>query len=395
MSTASLILVIHAHLLPRDPLCERLEQKGYHLVFARTPEQAAEVLRKNCALVLLEVEAAAALAPDAWQSLGQLCRKNHLPCLVFSTSGLSPQQQRQLVPFACCLIRRLNDGCEVAYKVASQIRIHQMNRQLEQLRRRLVARDREQEEDLLSAALIQRSLVPAVLPAGENYNFASSFIPYEKIGGDLFSVQQLDEETYMAYIFDVGGHGISSAMVSVSVYQSLSLHTGRIVKRVFVRPPYYKILTPAEVLSELESEYPFERFEKFFSIAYLLMDASGQVRFASAGHPPPLLLHRDGSRELLSAGGPIIGMGAKEPFEEQLFQLSPGDRLYLYSDGIPEYMNASKEFFGEERLFEILESCREQPLQHGCDRVIEEMGKFGDDTPWQDDLTLLAIEFLG
>lgn len=389
------ILIIHKHLNENSPLCVLLRRKGYALSFAGTPQQAYVHLRRSPSLVLLEAEAAQGVSEGTWEPLGRMCKKNHLPCLVFSSQGLAFHGQRQLVPFACCLIRNLDDGCEVVYKVASQIRLHHLSHELEQMRHKLAARSREQEEDLLSAALIQRSLIPSVFPVVESYNLASSFIPYEKIGGDLFNVQQLDEETFMAYIFDVGGHGISSAMVTVSVYQSLSLHTGRIVKRVYVVSPFYKILSPSEVLGELDQEYPFERFEKFFSIAYLLLESSGRVRFASAGHPPPLLLRKDGSREFLSAGGPIIGMGVDEPFEEQEVFLTPGDRLYLYSDGIPEYMNEEKEFFGEERFFGILESCRREPLQHGCDQVIEEMGKFGNEAPWQDDLTLLGIEFTG
>lgn len=105
----------------------------------------------------------------------------------------------------------------------------------------------------------------------------------------------LSEDTLMIYMLDVSGHGVSSAMVTVSVYQSLSDRTSQLVKQSIEQPPFYRIAGPAEVLTALDREYPYERFEKFFTMTYLLLEPStGRVRYCNGGNPPPLLVHSDG-----------------------------------------------------------------------------------------------------
>jgi phosphoserine phosphatase RsbU/P len=198
----------------------------------------------------------------------------------------------------------------------------------------------------------------------------------------------------MFYLLDVSGHGISSAMVSVAVYQSMSLQTGQLIKRRLDIPPYYHIAPPAEVLASLEQQYPFERFEKFFTITYLLLDIStGHLRYSSAGHPPPLLIRQSGAMEMLPAGGTIIGLGGVVPFDEGEVLLAEGDRLFLYSDGITEHMNPASELFGEQRLKQKITTWRRSSLDQACEKVIEALHDFGQGAPLRDDATLLGVEF--
>jgi sigma-B regulation protein RsbU (phosphoserine phosphatase) len=185
-------------------------------------------------------------------------------------------------------------------------------------------------------------------------------------------------------------------MVTVSVYQSLSPQVGRIFKRSVSDPPYYRLPTPAEVMQELEKEYPFERFGKFFTISYMLFNIhTGQVRYCSAGHPPPLLVRKNGQGEPLRAGGSIIGTGCSGPFEEGEINLRTGDRLYLYSDGITEQADHNGGLFGQERLFRKLEAVKKLPLDPSCEKVITALCNFRQDAPVKDDVTLIGIEYLG
>ncbi len=371
-----------------------LSAEGYKVVATDEPAQALLQLHQGPDLCLVDVDLTS--SREGWGGYCQECRERGVPCLLFSGGGRQTAALQRLEGEVDGVLRPPGAPAELLEKVAQLVRIRRLQASLTRVRQLLKKREMEKEEDLRSAAQIQQSLIPARMPNVDNYQFAWRFLPFEKIGGDLFNVLQLDEDTVMAYLFDVSGHGVSSAMVGVSVYQSLSLQTGRIVKRVFVAPPYYKILSPEEVLLELEQEYPFDRFEKFFTITYLLLNlANGRVRYSSAGHPPPILVRKEGGMELLRAGGGLIGLGIGPPFSEEEIQLEAGDRLYLYSDGIPEFCDQDGEIFGEARFLTLLEELRNLPLRPGCDRVLEGLRRFGGGAPLQDDVTLLAIEFQG
>jgi len=278
------------------------------------------------------------------------------------------------------------DKGEVLARVRTQIKIYKLTKSL-------VEKQKKLEEDLKAAAHIQKSLIPSTYPETEKFSFAWRFIPCEYSGGDIFNIHRLDENHLTVYVIDVSGHGVPSAMVTVSVTQSLLPNTGLILKKSTTKPPYYTITPPVEVLNRLDQEYPMERFDKYFTIAYLILNVkTGQIRYSSAAHPRPVLVRSSGEIELLEKGGPIISMGDIIPFEEGEVDMNPGDRLYIYTDGIVEYSNGAGEQYGEERFYEDLLKHGKAPLDTTCDRVIESLMAFGGNIKAQDDITLVAIE---
>lgn len=390
------ILIAQQSVDQRREFCTLLRGNGYLPLVATDLPQASVLLRECPALLMLDVEMSAVDGLAPWASFVHDCQMTNIPCLLFSSNGRPPTQMKQFFPAAAGVILRPTDPGEVVSSVSSQLTIRSLTYELNLTQFQLLEKKRELEDSLHSAANIQQSLIPHALPELDQLRFAARFLPCEKVGGDLYNVLQLDENTVMVYLLDVSGHGVSSAMLTVSVYQSLSLHTGRIIKRVFVGPPYYKILSPAEVLAELDQEYPFERFDMFFTITYVLLDtSSGHVRYSNAGHPPPLLVRANGSQEFLGEGGTIIGMGGVTPFAEGEASLGKGDRLYLYSDGVTEYMNGSGTLFGRERFFQRLVELQGEALDVTCDQILDQLFTFGKGHPTQDDVTLLGIEYLG
>lgn len=389
------ILIAQKDAEARRRLCAILKPEGYQLLEADNLELATRLLRKFPALLLLEVELAAREGPGAWNAFGQICKTADIPCILFSSRGLPAERMQELAPWAAGTFQDAENGNQVLLKVANQFTLHRLTYEFKLAQHLLLEKQMELEKYLHSAAHIQKSLIPSRFPRVGNLEFAWRFIPCRKIGGDLFNVLQLDEETVMAYVLDVSGHGISSAMVTVSVYQSLSHHLGQILKERLDVPPYYRVLTPAEVLKRLDEEYPFERFEMFFTICYLLLNpATGRVRYSNAGHPSPLVVRADGSREILRQGGTVIGMGGVVPFEEGETTLGAGDRLFLYTDGITEHADGDAELFGDERFSGHLAELQEIPLNVACARMIELLHGFGKGRPLEDDVTLLGIEYL-
>lgn len=141
-------------------------------------------------------------------------------------------------------------------------------------------------------------------------------MPCERIGGDIFNMVRLDETHWGIYMLDVSGHGVPSELVAVSASKILCPQQGLVLKKTIKPSPFYEIVSPAEVLNLLDQEYPIERFSKFFTISYIVLNAEdNSIRYSNAAHPPPILLHEDGEMELLDKGGTIIGMGGIRPFE--------------------------------------------------------------------------------
>lgn len=259
---------------------------------------------------------------------------------------------------------------------------------------KLAQKQKRIEEDLTAAAEIQRSLIPNQAPETTFFNISWKFTPSEHIGGDIFDIILLDDEHYAFYVLDVSGHGIPSALVAVSVSQVLD--PKYLMRR---KPPPergWEILPPTIILDFLDRQFPIKRFNKFFTILYLVLNVrTGAIRYSLAGHPPPILIRANGERTLLDKGGPLIGLGGALPFEEGNDTLAPGDRIVMYTDGITEYHGQDNELFGMERFEKELARWKGKHLQDMTDGVFSEVLNFASGAPPKDDVTLLILEYNG
>ncbi|APG27385.1 hypothetical protein A7E78_05740 [Syntrophotalea acetylenivorans] len=391
------ILLTQQETAAAQAIYQVLRDEGYHILRAANLTETESMLQQLPDLLLLDSDLDDLHQANSWSELAFQCQQESVSCLLYSSRTQDEFKTSNTTPsWIDNTINRPDDAQEVRFKVAAQLTIRRLTYEAELANRRLLEKQDQLEEYQRSAAEIQKSLLPTSLPDTINLQVAWRLVPCEKVGGDLFNIVRLTEDTVLAYVLDVSGHGISSAMVTVSVTQSLSPHAGRIVRRPQNKPPYFRLLSPAEVLQQLEQEYPLERFGKLFTISYLLINTrTGQIRYSNAGHPPPLLVRSDGSCKALKAGGSIIGTGCSGPFEEEEVLLHRGDRLFLYSDGVTEHSNKQNLQFGQERLFRKLTANKKRPLEPALDNLIEALKSHGQDMIFKDDLTLIGIEYLG
>ena len=274
-----------------------------------------------------------------------------------------------------------------------------VEKQLKQLNRELLWQQKRIYEDLQAAADIQKSLLPQRTDIYERVDVAWYFEPCDKIGGDIFNMIQPDEDHCIIYMLDVSGHGVPAAMVTVSVSQLMQLHTGFLIKAGTGTSLEHKIKSPAEVLDALDREFPFERFNNFFTINYLILNTkTGITNYANAGHPKPVLLRNNGSIEELESSGPPIGTRGlsftdeKILFKAEQIQIYPGDKLMFYTDGLVEYYNNNHEYYGHSRFFDSLKEHAEKSVADIVDATINSLKLFGNNAKPADDVTLLGIE---
>lgn len=387
------ILVISPHHEVSKSICACLATLG-HAATATGGFVTPSTLEHRPALCIIDLQCYRDWPSGQWQSWLLDCQSIHAACLAFDSVD-SPDYDciARFEPLGDTLADPQNQEL-LAGKVHSLLTIRKLSRQLAATRHQLSHYQEELQDALQSAAHIQHSLIPRHRPSYANLCYSWKYMPCKKVGGDLFNIVQLDEQTVMTYLIDVSGHGISSAMVTVSVHQSLSIHTGQLVKRPTEQPPFYEITPPGQVLQELEAEYPFERFEEFFTISYLLINPhTGQLRYCNGGHPPPLLLRSDGRVERLDCGGTVIGVGKLVDFSEGKARLEPGDRLFMYTDGITEHIGKEGDVYGEEFFLESLISQQDKPLEEAIQEALIAMREFGGSTLPNDDVTLIGMEF--
>ncbi len=189
-------------------------------------------------------------------------------------------------------------------------------------------------------------------------------------------------------MFDVCGHGVSSALIATAVSQFIQTSCSPMINKV-------ETPRPETVLNNLERAFPFERFDSFFTIVYITVDyTKGSLFYSSAGHPPPILLSPDGSLKTLNVHGPVIGTGIAHSYGMGEVQLQSGDKVIVYTDGIIEYPNAKGEFFTKERLMKSLRRNAGRPVQTIMEMVQKSIKDFACETSPNDDASIMAIEYL-
>ena len=359
---------------------------GFDTKVAAEGDRGLEIARRDdIDLVLLDTLLPGLDGYEVLERLRGVRESAQIPVVLITSADQMAERSRGLDLGAADYVSRPFDR----QVVLARVRAHLLNRQLSREADRLRAEVDEQQailtEDRRGAADIQRALLPANLDT-PRLATGAAFQPFPHIGGDVFNVVPLNDRETAAYIVDISGHGVSSALLTVSLTQHLSGPFGLLRKNT-------DRVSPAVIMRQLEAEYPQERFGKHFSIALFVLDlTSGRYRYCSAGHPAPFVVRSRGSIEHLSAGGPVIGMGLGLPFNEGEGDLQAGDRVVLYTDGITNDESASGERFGHRSLEQFFADHRAEPLGDVCAALLDTLSARRGDAPPSDDLALLALE---
>jgi len=284
------------------------------------------------------------------------------------------------------------DATELRVRMRAGVRVLQLEMRLAERNRRLTLAYEQMREDLDAAGRIQRSLLPDGSLRLEHVECEWCFVPSMLVSGDELNFFQLDERHVGFYNLDVAGHGVQAAMMSVTLSRLLSpTAVGGLL-----RSGPDAIASPASVARALNGQFQITPEQSmYFTMIYGVLELeTGVIRFIQAGHTNPIVGTRSGVR-LLTESCPPIGFIPDIDFVNQELVLRPGERLYVYTDGITECEDPTGQAFGEERLCNLLAGNREASLSTTLQSVERELYAWrgSEAEGFRDDISMLAIEY--
>ena len=237
----------------------------------------------------------------------------------------------------------------------------------------------EQEREIAEAKAIQERLLPREIPQMAGYEIATSWQSARIVSGDYFDVLALGEDMLGLCIADVAGKGIPAALLMSNLQAA-------------VRGLSSPSLAPDLLCNGLNSlVWKNTHTDRFITLFYAQLDGSGgRLRYANAGHNPPLVVRAGGSHERLEEGGGVLGVFETQDFDLGTVDLAPGDRLVLFTDGVTEASNREGEEFGEQRLLSLLEENRALPANALKEKIAAAISEFSGGH-LADDATLLIL----
>ncbi len=241
------------------------------------------------------------------------------------------------------------------------------------------------DHDIQVAREIQRILLPSEAPEIEGFDCAALNIPAQQVSGDYFDFIKVDSQRWGVAVADVSGKGVPASIIMAmcrSVLRSKAVGT----------------TSPAQVLREVNRLlYPDIREDMFITMVYMILDPTGHVTLARAGHEAALWC-KDHFRhiETIEAPGIALGIDSGDVFDEVIrdvtVTLSPLDTVVVYTDGINEALDDEGNEFGQEQLKSVLEAAGPRSVDFLVKTIVDRVQNFSGGHPQNDDITLAAVQ---
>ncbi len=266
--------------------------------------------------------------------------------------------------------------------VKARVRTHLMLREAHaQIARQLV----EINAELEMARQIQLSILPSSTPKIAGLDIVARYIPMTSVAGDFYDFIVVDEKHLGILIADVSGHGLPAALIASMLQVALTAQARHVSE-------------PGKVLAGLNQALCGKFQHNFVTAAYVYVDLEKSImNYAGAGHPPLLLWRKStgGSSQLLE-NGLVMGQFEEATYDSLQVPIEPGDRFFLYTDGILETANPAQEEFGTERFMKFMDRNNKLPAGPFADALLLELARWLEQPPGEghkDDISLLAVDF--
>lgn len=368
-----------------------LTKQNYTVHAASGGKEALAILKENprIELILSDVMMPEMTGLELLKILRDTKEYSEIPVILISAEGETSKKVAGLNLGADDFITKPFNFDELMARVKNHIRLRRLqkevliaNKQVMHVNNMLKSQNEKLIEDLEQARGMQMALLPDVLPEDEKFELGSRYLPAERLGGDFFDIVGLDEGKKLGVmIADVCGHGVSAAITTA-------------MTKITFRNSCFNSEDPAKVICQMNDELFGNIKSGFVTVFYGVLDLEKNTfQYASGGHPPLLVYrHKDDSIEELKPQSTFLGSFNAVEFSSDSTQVSKGDRILFYTDGIFESQNLEGEQFGFERVNELLRKHKDDPVQTLLDTMINALVDFIDGMEFDDDITIVGID---
>ena len=261
-----------------------------------------------------------------------------------------------------------------------------INSTVDTLKRYIKEADERIDKELELARQIQHSALPSVFPPYPNrtdFDIYAQMHAAKEVGGDFYDFYLLGKDKLAFLIADVSGKGIPAAMFMMT-------------SKTLIKSLVESGIEPSEAFTQANNKLCENNDAGMFVTAWLgILDLNtGLLKYVNAGHNPPLIKRNGGYFEYICSKPNFFLAGMENiKYQTNEIQLSSGDEIFLYTDGVTEATDISKELFGEDRLIESLNENDNLSVEQLCNKVKSNVDKFVGNALQFDDITMLAVKF--
>ncbi|NGZ58912.1 MAG: hypothetical protein CV081_00215 [Nitrospira sp. LK265] len=379
------VLVVDDEPTARVALAARLKRLGYRVIEAGDGKAGLEALRRERPdLTILDW-----LMPEMdGPSFCELVRRD--PELLSSqilmmTSHDQPEQIAEgLARGADDFLSKAASKYEITARVQAGMRSATLIRRLEDVTEEILNKQEALERELQSAARYVETLLPASGTVVPGVQMVRAYRPSLALGGDLFNIVRWSDDFLGLYLLDASGHGVSPALRSASI--STFLRRDSLLHHVGSNDP-------GAVLTEANKQFPLTENGHYFTIVFASLDLRCRtLSYATAGHNGVLLHRRSGETCWMAQPNLPLGFDSSTTYAAVELPITPGDRLYLLSDGLYEVPDPSGELWGQARLDETIRRLGERPLTEAVSGTIAEAIRWQGHEQFPDDVALMGVE---
>ena len=353
-----------------------LKNRGYEIRSATSPAAALEALRASSFdLVLMDLNYSRR-TDSVREGIDLLARIEEvdplIPVVVMTAWGSIDLAVEAMNIGAANFIQKPWNNARLVELVRDEI-------ERGRSRRRSEHRRTEEKQEIEEAGEVQRAFLPPSLPQVEACEMAVRWQPMGRLGGDYYDVFLLDDRRLRFCVADASGKGLPAALLMSNLQAGL-------------RSLADSSAGPAETVTRLNRLFCANRLtNKFFTLFYGVLDLGrGELTYSNAGHPPPIVRHREGGLSSLKGTGGLVGCFPDWTYRQESVRLAPGDRIWLYTDGLSEARDAAGGEFGPARMERLIDEFHAAPLAEAQDRVWNAVLEFCGGT-LEDDATLLTF----
>ncbi len=343
-----------------------LQREGYNVLPAENAGVALELIQlEQPDLIVTDYNLNGASGMDLVRAVRGSFRHNTTPIILLTAWGEEELRRRAYREGVDAFLSKPFQDLELLSLVRNLFALKS--------RERLFRRESEH------ARRIQNNLLPAGPPRAPGLAIAACYAPAEEIGGDLYDLIEQPDKSLVVFVADVSGHGVPAALIAA-------------ISKLSVQPLVRAQSSPGAALEILNNQLA-ERTAGHFvtcSLARFSPDRRSLL-YASAGHPPPVLL-RSGNASLLPCRGKAIGISRAARYEDYTLALQAGDRIVFYTDGVLETRDPENSLYGEERLLNFTERCADLRPEQFVEALLAEMRAFRRQSAFEDDVTIVTID---